>query len=289
VLETFRSWEVAAQDTSLTVGPAGPREATDPPDPEDPEFEAVRSLLALQGRWSRIPGPDRLLVERTRSREGHHLFLYPFLGRLVHEGLGALVAHRISRAAPRSLQLSANDYGIEFLSPDPFDGIPPWGELLDPGGLEGDILEALNAAELSKRRFRGVARVAGLLVTGPGGRASARQLQASSGLLFDVLTRWDPGNLLLAQARTEALESELEFTQLQRGLERLSRLADGGLVEVDTPRLTPLAFPLWAERLHARVSTEKWIDRVTRMAATLERAAGSSRPPRSPRGAGAAP
>ncbi|TVP44568.1 MAG: ligase-associated DNA damage response DEXH box helicase [Gemmatimonadales bacterium] len=272
VLETFRSWEAAGPDA-----------------PGSPEFESVRSLLALQGTWSRIPGPDRLLVERTRSREGHHLFLYPFLGRLVHEGLGALVAHRISRATPRSLQLSANDYGIEFLSPDPFEGIPPWAELLAPGGLEADILEALNAAELSKRRFRGVARVAGLLVTGPGGRASARQLQASSGLLFDVLTRWDPDNLLLAQARTEALESELEFTQLKQGLERLSGLAEGGLVEVDTPRLTPLAFPLWAERLHARVSTERWIDRVTRMAATLERAAGSGRPPRSRRGAGSPP
>jgi len=275
VLETFRSWEAAGQ---VAAAPG-----------LDPELEAVRPLLALQGKWSRIPGPDHLLVERTRSREGHHLFLYPFLGRLVHEGLGALVAHRISRAAPRSVQLSANDYGIEFLSPDAFDGVPPWAELLDPAGLEGDILEALNAAELSKRRFRGVARVAGLLVTGPGGRASARQLQASSGLLFDVLTRWDPDNLLLAQARAEALESELEFSQLKQGLERLSRLAGGGLVEVDTPRLTPLAFPLWAERLHARVSTEKWIDRVTRMAATLERAAGSGRPARSRRGAGSTP
>ncbi len=294
VLESFRLWEAAGevageaagQDATASPHPSGLGEPTAPTTgPSYPEFEAVRPLLALQGRWSRIPGPDHLLVERTRSREGHHLFVYPFLGRLVHEGLGALLAHRISQAAPRSLQLSANDYGIEFLSPDPFDAIPPWPQLLDPEGLADDIVHALNAAELSKRRFRGVARVAGLLITGPGGRASARQLQASSGLLFDVLTRWDPDNLLLAQARTEALESELELTQLKWGIERLSRLAKGGLVEVETPRLTPLAFPLWAERLHARVSTERWIDRVTRMAATLERAAGSGRPPRGRRGA----
>jgi ATP-dependent Lhr-like helicase len=37
--------------------------------------------------------------------------------------------------------------------------------------------------------------------------------------------------------------------------------------------LTPLAFPLWAERLQFQVSSESWKDRVQRMAVQLEKAA----------------
>ncbi len=236
----------------------------------DPEAIAMADLLELQGRWSRLPRPGVLVVEETRSRDGHHRFLYPFLGRLVHEGLAALLAHRITREAPRSLHLSVNDYGIEVVSPDPLDDLPPWPRLLSPEGVAEELTQALNAAEMARRRFREVARVAGLLVTGPGRRGTVRQLQASSGLLHDVLARWDPENLLLLQARQEVLEAELEVEALRGGLDRLVR---GEIVEVKTPRLTPLAFPLWAERIQARVSTERWIDRVRRMAEVLERAA----------------
>ena len=48
---------------------------------------ALRDMLAAQRRLSRLPAPGDLLVEQYRSREGHHLFLYPFAGRNVHLGL----------------------------------------------------------------------------------------------------------------------------------------------------------------------------------------------------------
>lgn len=81
--------------------------------------EAVRPLLELQARWSRIPAPDELLIERIKTREGHHLFFYPFESCLVHEGRAALLAYRLSCVQPITLTLSANDYGFELLSPDP--------------------------------------------------------------------------------------------------------------------------------------------------------------------------
>ncbi|MEZ4612873.1 MAG: hypothetical protein R2838_21955 [Caldilineaceae bacterium] len=39
-------------------------------------------------------------------------------------------------------------------------------------------------------------------------------------------------------------------------------------------RLTPLAFPIWADRMRTQVSTEAWSDRVQRMVLELEEAAG---------------
>jgi ATP-dependent Lhr-like helicase len=213
-------------------------------------------------------------VEQLASREGHHLFLYPFEGRMVHEGLAALLAFRLARRQPITFILSVNDYGMELLSPDPasFDEALAAG-LLDPGSLAEDILASLNAAEMARRQFRDIARVAGLLFQGfPGQRKAARHLQASSGLFYEVFARYDPDNLLLLQARREVLDHQLERSRLALTLERL---AASRIRRVEIARPTPLAFPLMVDRLReTSLSSEKLADRVRRMQARLEKAAG---------------
>jgi ATP-dependent Lhr-like helicase len=238
-----------------------------------PEMEAVRPLLEVQRKWSRIPAEDELLIEQVKTRDGWHLFVYPFEGRLVHEGLSALLAYRMSRIAPITFSLASNDYGIEMVAPTE----PPLGAaledgLLSPHNLFEDINAALNATEMAKRQFRELARVAGLVFPGfPRSGKNARQLQVSSGLFFDVLQRYDPSNLLLEQASREVLERQLESTRLGVALHRLSRAT----VVVTTPkRPTPLAFPLLVDRTRERVSSESIGDRIRRMQLALERAAG---------------
>ena len=237
------------------------------------EMAAVRPVLAVQARWSRIPATADLLVERVKTREGHHLFVFPFEGRLVHEGLAALFAYRISRLRAITFSLAANDHGFELLSPDraPLEDALGAG-LLSPAGLFDDLRSALNATEMARRQFREIARVAGLVFPGlPRSGKSARQLQASSGLFFDVFRRHDPGNLLIAQAHREVMERQLESSRLGRTLERLSRAR----VVVTEPRRTPpLAFPLLVDRARERVSSESLAERIRRMQLSLERAAG---------------
>ena len=239
---------------------------------EGAEMEAVRPILELQARWSRLPAPDELLVERVRTREGHHLFFYPVEGRLVHEGLAALFAYRLAQLGPITFTLAANDYGFELLSPDP----APLEEALEaglvsPDNLLHDIPASLNAAELARRQFREIARVAGLIFQGyPGTNKSVRQVQASSGLLYDVFARYDPENLLLFQAHREVLERQLERSRLGRTLERI---AGGRVIVSEVERPTPLAFALLVDRAREQVSSEKFLDRVRRLAAPLERAA----------------
>jgi ATP-dependent Lhr-like helicase len=238
-----------------------------------PEMEAVRPILEIQARWSRIPDADELLIERVKTREGHHLFFFPFEGRLVHEGLAALFAFRISRLAPISFTLAANDYGLELLSPDPapLDEALAAG-LLRPEGLVEDVPASLNATEMARRQFREIARVAGLVFPGyPHAGKSAKQLQASSGLFYDVFSRYDPENLLLAQAHREVLERQLERSRLGRTLERL---AASRVVVTEPKRTPPLAFPLLVDRAREAVSSESLGDRVRRMQLALERAAG---------------
>jgi ATP-dependent helicase Lhr and Lhr-like helicase len=235
------------------------------------EMEAVRPILEIQARWSRIPAADELLIERVRTREGHHLFVFPFEGRLVHEGLAALLAYRLSRLRPISFTFSMNDYGLELLSPDraPLEEALDAG-LLSPGGLLEDVPASLNATEMARRQFREIARVAGLVFQGfPHAGRSARQLQASSGLFFDVFSRYDPGNLLVGQAHREVLERQLESSRLGRALERLSA---SRVVITEPARTPPLAFPLLVDRTREAVTTESLGERVRRMQTALERA-----------------
>ena len=237
--------------------------------PETPEADAARPLLDLQRQVSALPGPGRLLVERTASREGHHWFVYPFAGRLAHEGLAALVAWRIARAKPVTFSITVNDYGFELVSAAPVSlDREDWRRLLAPAALVDDIAASLDAANLAKSRFRDIARIAGLVQQGyPGKRKATRQLQASSSLIFEVLSEHDPENRLLAQARREVLEAQLELRRIESALERA---AGQEIVVVETERFSPLAFPLWADRLRASLSTEDWQVRVARMLQRLE-------------------
>lgn len=240
---------------------------------DTPEMIAVKPILDIQQTWSQIPGAGNLIIEQVKSREGWHFFFYPLAGRLVHEGLNTLLAFRLSRLESRSISAFVNDYGCELLSPTEWSvDIETWRQVLSAENLLEDILACLNETELARRQFRDIARVSGLIFSGyPGGQKSNRQLQSSSGVLFDVFQRHDPNNLLLDQARREVLEQQLDISHLRATLEKIERAE---LVQIATKRLTPLAFPIWASRIRTQVSSETWVDRVQRMLGQLEKAAG---------------
>lgn len=234
---------------------------------QQPELTAVTPILTLQQKHSHLPSDTTLLIEHTRSREGEHLFLYPFAGRLVHEGLGALLAFRISQENPETISATQNDYGFSLTARRNL----PFSEqalrrLLSPDDLLPDLLECMNAAELARRQFREIARVSGLILQPMPGRKSAsqRELQSSSTLLYEVLQRYDPGNLLLAQSEREILEKQLELTRLTAALRKIETQP---ILLRETEQLTPFAFPLWAERLQA---THIAADATTRLEAMLQ-------------------
>ena len=241
---------------------------------DSPEMLAAQPMLQTQAQLSHLPQPGRLLLERLKSREGHHLFIYPFAGRNVHIGLAQLLAWRLSRSQPNSFSLSVNDYGLEILAAKPLDlGSALGAGLWSTDHLMADVLASLNSGELAQRRFREIARVAGLVFSGyPGAPKSMRQLQASSSLFYEVFRKYDSGNRLLAQAEQEVLAQELELQRLQQTLQRLATL------QIDDVRLqvvSPFALPLMVERLREQLSTEKLKDRVQRLLGASEAALAS--------------
>lgn len=256
-----------------------------------PEMRFVQPLLELQKKWSHLPTPRLLLAETLKSREGWHLFLYPFAGRQVHLGLAGLMAWRAAQSQANTFSIALNDYGFELLSTKPIE----WVKLL-PGMLAlpdervpasfqqpqqrpqllAEVLASLNATELARRRFREIARISGLIFQShPGERRSNRQLQASASLYYDVFQNYDPGNRLLQQAKSELLQQELDINRLARSLERMDGQA---LHIVAVKKPTPLGFPLMAERFREKLSNEPLAARIARMVEELEASAGPEAP-----------
>ncbi|PZV18716.1 MAG: DNA ligase-associated DEXH box helicase [Leptolyngbya sp.] len=228
------------------------------------EILTIAPILAAQQRLSTLPTADELLVESCKTREGQHLYVFPFEGRFVHEGLGFLWGYRFAKQKAATFTISVNDYGFEILGPKGY----PYQDLFSSDffsleNLEDDIRASLNISELTQRKFRGVAQVAGLVFKGyPGSRKTSSQLQVSTSLLYEVFTKYEPNNLLLKQAEREVLQDQLETHRLTQ---TLSRLDQRSVVWKDTQRPSPLAFPLLVERLNSRMSNETLLERIQRM------------------------
>ena len=129
--------------------------------------------------------------------------------------------------------------------------------------MEEDLENAINFSELTKRRFKNIAQISGLVnQNNPTKTKSSSQLQISSSLFYDVFTRYEEDHLLIKQAHEEVKEYQLENKRITNSLERLSNL-EIILNETKTP--SPFAFPLLVERLKNTLSNESIEKRVEKL------------------------
>jgi ATP-dependent Lhr-like helicase len=233
------------------------------------ELEVLRPLFLLQAKLSHVPKANELLIEQIETKDGFHLFVYPFEGRLVHEAMAAVLGYRISKITPITFSIAMNDYGFELLSdqPIPVDDSNVY-ELFSPDQLIEDIQRSVNATEMAKRKFRDIAVIGGLIFQGyPGEHKKARHLQASAGLLFNVFNEYEPNNVLLRQSFQEVFDQQMEEMRLR---EMLQRIQHSKIVITYPQRLTPFCFPIKVDSLRENLTSEKLEDRVRRMQQQLE-------------------
>ena len=234
------------------------------------EVRRVLPILDLQQQLSLVPDNHTFLIESLQTREGYHLFFYPFEGRMVHELLSALLAYRISQRFPISFSMAMNDYGFELFSDVRVDIEELLEEdLFSLDHLEEDILHCINESELSKRKFREIASIAGLVFQGyPGKPTSFKHIQANSGLLFQVFEEYDPENLLLKQARAEALNQQMEQEMFVEAVRKIN----GQSIQVRYPsQFTPFSFPILVDRLsRTSLSSESVEDKIAKILAQMD-------------------
>lgn len=232
------------------------------------EVGYVAPLLELQQRLSLIPDDKTLLIEKNISKEGHHLFVFPFEGRMVHEILGSLLAYRISVNYPITFSIAMNDYGFELLSDSPI----PIEDILEEDvfseqNLEEDVLRCVNESEMAKRKFRDIATISGLVFQGfPGKPMRFKHLQSNSGILYGVFEDYDPDNLLLEQAHREVLEMQMERDSILEAIRKINRQQ---IVLKKPGQFTPFSFPIMVDRLRATLSSESLEDRIAKMRAQM--------------------
>jgi len=232
----------------------------------DEEVIALKPLFNLQASLSHLPQSNEFLIESFKSREGHHLLFYPFEGRLVHEGMASLLAYRISKVKSATFSIAMNDYGFELLTDQdiPIEDFLEDASFLSADNLLDDILLSLNANEMARRRFRDIAHIGGLVFTGyPGQPIKNKHLQASTSLLFDVFSEYEPDNILIRQAYNEALSFQLEEFRMR---EALRRIGTQNIILKTIEKPTPFAFPIMVDSLgRERLTTETMEERIARM------------------------
>lgn len=237
------------------------------------ELDVLQPLFQLQQTISHVPKSDELLIEHIETKDGYHIFVYPFEGRLVHEAMAALLAYRIARIVPITFSIAMNDYGFELLSdkPIPLDDANAY-ELFSVENLLNDIQQSVNSVEMAKRKFRDIAVIGGLVFQGyPGEHRKAKHLQSSASLLFSVLSEYEKNNLLVRQAYQEVLDQQMEEARLRNALQRICA---GKIMVQFCKTLTPFCFPIKVDSLRENLSSEKLEDRIERMQKQLEKTNG---------------
>jgi len=205
--------------------------------------DQVRQWLDLQRRRSRLPAPDRLLVETFPRGAKFYLVAYPFEGRLAHQTLGMLITRRLERLRLRPLGFVANEYALSV-----------WG-LRDMAGADmaalfhedmlGDDLDAwLAESDLMKRTFRNCALISGLIERRqPGNEKTGRQVTFSADLIYNVLREHEPDHILLRAAWEDAGSGLLDVRRVSGALARVA----GRIDTVHLDRISPLAVPVMLE------------------------------------------
>jgi len=234
------------------------------PKSSEKELKFLHPLLINQEKRSHIPKEDEFLVELIKNREGYHLFMYPFEGRLVHEVMAALIAYRISKLAPISFSMAMNDYGFELFS----DKEIPLNDdnlhkILTRENLMIDVISSINSAEMARRKFRDIAVISGMVIQNlPGQQRSNKALQSSAGLIFKVLEDHDPNHFLVRQAYTEVFNMQL---QEQRLVEAFKRIEKSKIILKFANTFTPLSFPIKVDSLRQTLTSESLDARIQKL------------------------
>ncbi|MBU9700149.1 ligase-associated DNA damage response DEXH box helicase [Rhodobacteraceae bacterium HSP-20] len=197
--------------------------------------------LALQREVSRLPSPDRLLVESFPHDGREHLCIYGFAGRNAMQTLALLVTKVMEDQGLAPLGFTATDYATLIWGLDPVTDATP---LFDLERLRQGLETWLGGNAVMKRTFRATAIIAGLIERShQGRRKTGRQATFSSDILYDTLRKYDPDHLLLQVTREEAERGLVDFSRIEDMLARVGNRID--LIRL--PRVTPLAAPLFLE------------------------------------------
>ena len=235
------------------------------------EIRALKPLLDLQKNLSNIPSENELLIEVYKAKDFKSLFVFTLEGQFVNEGIAFLLAFRLTKIKKTTFNISSNDFGFSLTTSCDFDFSTIEDkliELLSVNSFEKDLNSAINISELTKKRFKNIAQISGLVNNhNPSKLKSPNQLQISSNLLFDVFKKYESNHLLIKQAIREVNRDDLESIRIEKCLKRISKCK---IIFNKIKKPTPFSFPLLVERLKNTLSNESIESRVNKLIESYE-------------------
>jgi ATP-dependent Lhr-like helicase len=197
--------------------------------------------LDLQQSISKIPTPDRMLVESYPLEGREFTCFYGFAGRNAMQTLGLMLTQKMEASQLYPMGFVASDYilmtwGLKEVS-NP-------AELLDKQTLSDGFDNWLAGNAVMKRTFRDVATIAGLIDRNlPGRRKSGRQATFSTDILYDTIRKHDPEHLMMKITHEEAQRGLVDYGRIEEMLDQF-----GGKIDHVRPgQITPLSAPLHLE------------------------------------------
>jgi len=200
----------------------------------------MRDWLALQEKFSVLPGSNHFLIESFPRQKLFYTVFYTFEGRRANQTLGMLLSRRMERLKLDPLTFTVTDYGLAIAS------LTQVSEAHIQHLLSSDILfdeleEWLAESRMLKRSFRRVAVIAGLVEQNhPGARKTMKQVTFNTDLIYDVLRKYEPDHVLLKLTRADAERELLDTERLAAMLHQFQ----GKLMFKSLPRPSPLSLPV---------------------------------------------
>lgn len=200
------------------------------------------------------PAPRPPNPEAPRHR---HYFFHSLIGRAANDALSRVVGLRAGRQGAGNPIATADDYGFVLTVPGTqrFDAAQ-LAAFLDPAGFAGDLEEVLRRSDLLKYHFRNAAQT-GLMIyrTHFGEQKSARKLQWSAEVIFNVLLQHEPDHVLLREARRDAAFSFLDEPRAVAFLQDFDRRGRPLRLR-PVAVVPPLSFGMYATRIREALLVE---------------------------------
>ncbi len=208
------------------------------------DYKVPKQILEwvnLQKTNSLVPKKNSILVETFLQSKIYHMVIYTFEGKKANQTLGILILKKLEELRNKPLSFVSTDYAIAIKTLNKVENI---FNLLSKNNLLSNFNNWINSTNLTKRHFRNIAIISGLIEKKhPGHIKTNKQVNFNSDLIFDVLLKFEKKHILLEATKMEVLEELIDYKRLERFFSKVKN----DLIVKELNKLSPFSASLLLE------------------------------------------
>ncbi|MBS3099683.1 ATP-dependent helicase [Candidatus Pacearchaeota archaeon] len=201
---------------------------------EDSSAEAIYNYFYEQFKFSEIPTPEKIIIEKFKG-EKNYLLVSSMYGRRVNDAISRALGYLMAQAGGRDIEIGINDNGFYFAGEKL--QIEKALKFLTDENLEEVLTEAIERTDILARRFRHcAARSLMILRNYKGHDKSVGKQQMKSHFLLNAVRKISKNFPILKEARREVLEDLMDIENAKRVIKRINdKMIKIEIIEVKLP------------------------------------------------------